>query len=395
MSEKTSTSNSMVSSSLPSLAFIFMLSFLILGACSRSGKKAYERGKYYDAVVQSVDRLRSNPNHKTANQILPRAYKSARQDELRNIERATTANQRFKHERIFQSYFILNEMHDMIEKCPACRNLVEPESFYTQMEKARHTAAEERYLAGVDELKKNTKIAGRAAFDHFIIVDQISPGFQNIQNKIDEALFMASVHVVVEQPKLNSRLFNYSYEYFQDQILEFLSTNRRMNEFIRFYTPDEADMSKLVPDHIVRLEFVDFVVGETLLESHKERVSSADSVKTGTATIGDKQVDVYDRVHADIMKFRRFVRSHGILEMTIIDYQSGKRLRRDEMAGEYIWGHEWATFNGDERALSNELKELCKNRELMPPPAQQLFLEFTKPIFGQFTNNIRRFYTDW
>ena len=47
------------------------------------------------------------------------------------------------------------------------------------------------------------------------------------QNKIEEALFAGSFHIVLEQPRLNSRMFQYENEYFQNKIEEFLNTNRR------------------------------------------------------------------------------------------------------------------------------------------------------------------------
>jgi hypothetical protein len=38
---------------------------------------------------------------------------------------------------------------------------------------------------------------------------------------------------------------------------------------------------------------------------------------------------------------------------------------------------------------------LTKKREEVPPAPQQLFIEFSKPIYDQFTRSIRRFYDDY
>jgi len=45
---------------------IFIL--IIISGCS-SGKKSLEHGNYYDAVLQSVSRLRQNPNQKKPNKL--------------------------------------------------------------------------------------------------------------------------------------------------------------------------------------------------------------------------------------------------------------------------------------------------------------------------------------
>lgn len=49
-------------------------------------------------------------------------------------------------------------------------------------------------------------------------------------------------------------------------------------------------------------------------------------------------------------------------------------------------------FNGDERELSPEQMRLTKLKEQVPPPPQDLFIEFTKPIYNQITTKIRDFY---
>ncbi len=38
---------------------------------------------------------------------------------------------------------------------------------------------------------------------------------------------------------------------------------------------------------------------------------------------------------------------------------------------------------------------LCKQKETQPPGAQDLFLEFTRPIYDQLTSGIRGFYNNY
>ncbi len=52
---------------------ILVFIVLILSACS-SGKKAYERGNYYEAVMQAIGRLRQNPDHKKSMETLRSSY---------------------------------------------------------------------------------------------------------------------------------------------------------------------------------------------------------------------------------------------------------------------------------------------------------------------------------
>ena len=311
---------------------------------------------------------------------------------MEDIDRAKNANQQFKFERVLDDYQKLNEMHDKIEACVSCRNIVKASSHFSEFDEAREIAATERYNFGNDLLQKGTMNSARLAYDSFEILYRYAPDFKDVKIKIEEALFQGSYHVVVEPPLVNSKLYQFSNEYFQGRIDEFLQTNRRLNKFIRFYQPMEAKTLKLVPDHVVKLEFIDFVVGETIVNNEKKTVTSKDSVKTGTAKIEGKNVDVYSKVNAIITKSQKTVRSRGLLSMEIYDFKTNKSLVKEQLPGEFYWNNSWASFNGDERALNKEELNLTRNREELPPPPQQMFIEFCKPIYDQFTYRIKRFY---
>jgi hypothetical protein len=60
-----------------------------------------------------------------------------------------------------------------------------------------------------------------------------------------------------------------------------------------------------------------------------------------------------------------------------------------------VWQSEWGTFKGDERALTKKQLDICKLREVPPPPPQDLFIEFCKPIYAQVTGNLERFYRSY
>ena len=377
-----------------SLKYFVLASVIFTISCSKSGTKALEKGNYYEAVLQSVEKLKKDSDNSKALEVLPTAYRNAQEEFTRDITRVRNANQQFRWETILEYYNKLNKMQESIERCTACRRIVSPQTYFKETEEARDNAATERYVLGNDILSRNnlSKLDARAAYDHFEKITIFAPNYKDARNRLEEALNLGSVHVVVEQPKINSRLYQYSNDYFQDKVEEFLRTNRRINKFIRFYAPEEAKTVKLKPDHVVRLEIIDFVVGETNIATDRQNVTSKDSVKTGEATVNGKKVPVYGKVNATIIKSRKAVRSRGILSMEIYDYQTNKTLSREEIPGEYTWVNEWASFNGDERALTSTELNMTRNREQLPPPPQQLFIEFTKPIYDQVTSRIRRFY---
>jgi hypothetical protein len=373
-----------------------LLIFFAIISCRKTGTKALEKGNYYEAVMQSAEKLKSDPKNSKALEVLPNAYNSAVSELLNDIDRNQNANLAFRHEKVLEYYNQLNRMQDAIEKCTACRRLVSPKTFYKETEMARDLAANDR-IGQADILletakKTGDKLKARTAYEYFEKTMNFAPNAPDVRNKMNEALFFGSYHVVIEQAKINARMYQFSNEYFLSKVDEFAKNNRRLNKFIRFYTPEEAKTDNLKPDHLVRLEFVDFVVGETLIQTDRQNLTSKDSVKVGSAKIAGKDVPVYGKVNAVLTKTKKTVRSRGVLLMEMIDYQANKLIKKEEIPGEFTWINEWASYNGDERALSTADKLLAQIKEELPPPPQTLFIEFTKPIYDQLTTKIKQFY---
>lgn len=115
----------------------------------------------------------------------------------------------------------------------------------------------------------------------------------------------------------------------------------------------------------------------------------------GNATIEGDTNKVYGTVKATLYHFTKTTTSKGVVSFRIIDAKTGALLSAEKLPGEFVWVSEWATFNGDERALSAEHLNLTKMKEKPAPPPQDLFIEFTRPIYDQITTKVREFYKNY
>jgi hypothetical protein len=104
---------------------------------------------------------------------------------------------------------------------------------------------------------------------------------------------------------------------------------------------------------------------------------------------------VYGTVKATLYQYKKTTVSRGVVSFRIVDAKTGALLASEKMPGEYVWVSEWATFNGDERALSAEQLRLTTLKEQPAPAPQDLFIEFTRPIYDQITAKIRDFYKNY
>ncbi len=81
--------------------------------------------------------------------------------------------------------------------------------------------------------------------------------------------------------------------------------------------------------------------------------------------------------------------------MVVLDAKTNGVLATRKFNGQYVWTSKWARFNGDDRALSPVQLALCKQKEQQPPANQDLFLEFTKPIYNQLIPAVKTFYQNY
>jgi tetratricopeptide (TPR) repeat protein len=363
---------------------IFLLVFL--AGCS-SGKQSFEKGDYDRAVYKAVNRLQKDPNNSKALQTLKQAYGFAKEEHLNRIKESTASNDLFRWERVISEYEALNNLADALRRCPSCRQAIgTDEKYLGQLTEATNKAAEVRYSHGLKLLAENNRLSAKEAYASFERADQLLPGYKDTHQKLEEAYRAAVLKVVVEPVEVNKGVYQLSNEYFQNKIYEYLQHYERKS-FIKFYTQQEASREKFVPDQVLSLNFDDFVVGQTYVKE-KEQEIQRDSVKTGT--VDGK--DVYGTVKAKLITFEKTITSSGLLDFRVTDWKTKNIITQEKMPGTFVWRDEWATYKGDERALTKEHKKKVNHRESPNPNPQFLFVEFTKPIYGQLTSKIESFY---
>ena len=140
------------------------------------------------------------------------------------------------------------------------------------------------------------------------------------------------------------------------------------------------------------MSFDDFVIGQVYDKESVHEVRR-DSVEVGTVTLANgNKMKAYNTVRAKLTVYHRELISNGILDVTIIDLLQNNVISQRKFPGQFVWSVEWGSFNGDERALSDKQFAICKRKPSPPPGPQDLFIEFTKPIFNQVTPFLKSFY---
>lgn len=367
---------------------IFGIIAILLFSCS-TGKKALQKGDYFSALSKAVERLKSSPDNKNATKVLRDGYPMTLEWTQEELDQVLSSNDPFKWEQAINLMEQTNRLSDQIRSTPAGRKIISnPKSYTSELNMAYEKAAEVRYNAGLAELQINTRESGRRAFEHFVKADQFVRGYKNVKELMDSAKEIATVRVILQAIPVNTQRHRLSSEFFYNQVFEYLNNQFRPSGFVNFYSPFQAEKEGLRnPDFIVDMEFFDFSVGNLNHTEKEEKVErkviteSRDTTKTE-----------YKNYVAKLKIFSDQVSSGGSLRVKIIDPANDKLLMDELVPGSFVWFNEYAMFVGDQEALNNKQLELTKRKVLPLPPGQDLFIEFTKPIYSQVTQNLNRFF---
>lgn len=371
-----------------------ILLIMLASACS-TGKKALERGDYYNATLQAVNRLRSNPDSKKALQAVKESYPLSLQYFQSRIDYALSTNAAFKYTEIVGYYENMNHLSDEVSRCPAALRIFPNVNYYTsELVNARNMAAEEQYASAIKNEELNTRLSWKEAYLSYRKSEQFVPGYKDVQSRIDNAKWNATLKVIVEQIPVPSR-YQLTSDFFLNQVIESLKSNRP-NEFVEYYSPEAAQNAGIsTPDQVLRMNFDDFVIGQ-VYDKETVKEFSRDSVEVGSVSMPDgTKKKVYNTVKAKLTTNRRELTSNGVLNVTIIDFPLNTVLSQRKFQGQYVWYSEWGFFNGDERALSSDQLAMCKRKAVPPPGHQELFIEFTRPIFNQVSPFLKSFYSKY
>lgn len=366
--------------------YIFLL--IVLVSCS-TGKKALQKGDYFSAVLKAVDRLKSAPENKNANKVLKDGYPMTIEWAQEEMDLILTSNNKFKWEQAVGLMNQVNQLSNEIRSTPAARKIIsDPKTYTSELNMASEKAAEERYNAGLAEMNINTRQSARIAYDHFSIADQYVNNYKNSRELMATAKEIATLRVVVQAIPVNTQRYRLSSEFFYNQVFEYLNNQFRPSGFVNFYSPNQAEKERLNnPDFIVDMEFFDFSVGNLSRTEKEETVEK--SVKIESRDTTKVQYKTYT---AKLKTFTDKVYSGGTLRMQIIDRANDKLIMDELVPGSFTWVNDYAMFVGDKEALNNNQFELTKRKALPLPPEQDLFIEFTKPIYNQVTQNLNRFF---
>lgn len=395
---------------------LILAAAVFLYSC-KTASKAFEKGDYEDAVALAVKKLQKNGNDATTRALLQDAYTRAVAEHESLIRSYANSNSDTKFEKIYNEYRKLQNLYEAIQRSPEASKAVGATSYASYVQTFREKTGDVYFQRGLTLMQQGDRNSFRRAYNELKTAYRYKADTE-VKQKLDEAYEGAVVRVLL---LTDNNIYNngfgasgysgnygggygygngysdYNTTYQIRQFQEDLVRNLRYqsnSEFVQFVNEWETRNGTAKPDEIIEMNLGRLDMGRSYDETNYRDVSK--QIVTRTIVYKpDSVVNEYATVHARVNTTRRHFVSFGDLHITARD-GNGKYLWSDVIRGEQRFVKEFASFTGDERALSANDRALIQNSQnnaYNNGGRDEIFRELLRQIEYEAANRFRNYYS--
>ncbi|MEY8022040.1 hypothetical protein AB8P51_14475 [Muriicola sp. SD30] len=368
-------------------ALLFISTFVFLLACGgvKKTQEAINTGNYQQAMNRAMSNLADNKDKK-GNQpyiiILEEAFAKNMERELQNIAFLEKDGNPANLEAIYKSYSQLRDIQNRIT--PLLPLYVRDENRNAQFDfqnfdediiDSKERLSEYLYENAVSLFNTaSNKTDYRRAYDDFRYLDEINPGFADTKDQMEMAyqkgldfvkVKMINDTQVVIPTRLEEELLNFNtyglddlWTQYHNNPLENIKYDYEMQVAFR-----EINIS---PEQVNEKQFIkekQVVDGYKYLEDENGNL-----VKD---SLGNEiKVDNYRTVTCNYYQFTQQKMAQVTGLVSFVDLHTKQQLNTYPLSSEFLFQHVYANYNGDKRALDNELVALL-NLGAVPFPSNE------------------------
>lgn len=366
-------------------------------AC-KTVSKLYEKGDYDEAVNLAAKKLQKNPTDAKLIRLMQDAYRYAVDEHENNIRKNNESVNELKWEWLYNDYTALQKLFIAINKVPEINTIIQPTEYSSYIATYSDKAADVRYSRGISLMKGYSKRNFQDAYNEFKAALKFRPNDRDALAKMDEAYQNAVTNIVVlplQQPwsynysTYNNYNTNYSTQNFENELIHDLQFYGR-NNFVKFYSDWDARRDNIRVDEVLDTRLSNVDIGR-YVDTRSTRKVSKEVVVREIVYKPDSIVKVYGTVTAEITTTKRQMISQGNMQISLRD-ANGRWLWNDNFWSNNRWETEFATYTGDERALSDSDKQLINRRMQLPPSENEIVNNIMKDLQNKASTRIKEYF---
>ncbi|MGB5555116.1 MAG: hypothetical protein WBM83_10700 [Flavobacteriaceae bacterium] len=366
---------------------LFFVLLILLTACGgvKKTQQAINTGNYSNAIQNSLMNLVENKT-KRNNQpyilMLEEAFNRYSERELEQIAFLENDGNPANYESIHNSYNNLKNFQERIKPLLPLRIYEENrdakfnfKNYDNDLLDAKNQLSEHLYDNASDLLENATnKYDYRKAYDDFVYLNEINPGFEDSKLKKEEAYIKGLDYVKVQMSndteqivpeRLEAELLNFN-TYGLDKLWTEYHTNPLPNIDYDYAMELSLKNIDISPEQVREKQIIK---EKQIKDGYKYAVDSNGNVVRDS--LGNKiKVDKFKTVTCNFYQFTQFktAQVEGVVRFTELKKQ--QEINSYPLSSEFVFEHVYANYNGDKRALDNDLVALL-NLAAVPFPTNE------------------------
>jgi hypothetical protein len=382
--------------------FGLLMAVLIMGCATP--QKHFKKGRYDQAITQSLERLRKGRASERTIHALESAFNIQNQHDISRLELLLKGQGEARWDEIA---FLADRVHSRQELVRPYQPIRYPKSgrevglrtYPTRdlLVQANEKAANWNFSEGMrtlDQAREGSKRAARDAYNHFRRTGELAPGYPDWRRYLDEAeqLGLTHVHIVVENqsnillPSTFRALLEETFRQAANQPWLFFVLDDRPCDQCDFVAGVQIKSAIVSPDGLQEKRLVE----TKKVQDGFDYVLDERGNVMKDANGNDIKIPKYKELVAEIFETNQLksARMEGLLE--IREIATGRVIRRTPVAGETIFKSETVWFRGDEEALTEKTKKRLKGHPVAYPSADQILADAADLFRAEVGRAIRR-----
>jgi TolB-like protein len=381
------------------------------GRAFNRAEKAEERGDYYRSVLECVESLKLNRDYEKPlllmDNVFPKAIMSYNQKLNRYLKKENK-----NWDMIIKFYQEINYMIDSVEKLNILKqeiwfNSSDLRDYELELKETKESAASFYYEKALNLMAKDKQEAYKKSAQSFKKSQTYISDYKDSTELYDICRQKAikRIAIMAFENKSGNNEFGAIGEEVSDAIISKMLRDSDLMEYIEIVSRDQIDQiineQKLSQSGIVEYEQTvdlgkilgvqEMITGKvsrmqvsnidevTKSETFKKRVTVDYEYYTDDNGKQKKRAIKGDvRAKAKIYKITRT--ANMSVSSTLLDVESAKILYSNSIKEEYKFEYEWATYTGDKRALSYQLKSLIRKDAETAPSKGSMITELSNKI---------------
>lgn len=390
----------------------------------RRARDSFSRADYDSAVFLLARSLQINPEYEESQLLLKDAFLMANRIHGERIDEIKSSGKQFRHDRLVLEYQALIDLHAAVRSLPPIRDpetkaLIEFDliDYTDELSAAKQSAAEAHYLEGEKLAESESLNDQKAAAKQFKRALGYVPGYKDAETRYQatrEAGIKRIAIIPFEDLSGTRKRFGSVEELVADEVITSIMKDPSATEFMELISRDQLDrvieeqklgLSGLLDEETAVEVGAILGVHEILTGKITQIVYSpartVDRSYTETANVvirkekykdkdgKEKTRKIYGDVSARVTHYTRTTSAVIKGSYRIVDVKTSKLIASESFEGKSDFSTEWATYSGDERALSYRSKRAARTKEQIAPVGAEMVSRAASDLAKSLTATLK------